>query len=179
MIDGRGPYTALRAGLYTALALGLMGAQMLPVGRLYASWSAPDLLVCLTFAWVLRRPAQVPAALIAALVLLEDMLLLRPPGLWALCMLLGSEFLRHRQSLVREMTLPVEWALVAGVMLAMTLGNRLVLGIVMSPMPALGLSAAQLVVTILVYPLVVAALTWVLGLRKPATGELDELGRKL
>lgn len=179
MIDQRVWQNLLRSALFVVLALVLIGIQMLPVGSQNTVLPAPDLLSCLIFAWVLRRPAQVPALLIVALVLLQDMLQIRPPGLWALFVLLGSELLRRRQSLVREMTLPVEWALVAGVLLAITLGYRLVLAVVMVPLPSLGLSAGQLMVTILVYPLVVAVLTWVLGLRKPATGELDELGQKL
>jgi rod shape-determining protein MreD len=49
----------------------------------------------------------------------------------------------------------------------------------MLPQPALGLSLAQFVGTVAIYPLVAAALHYGLGLRKPATGEVDELGQKL
>jgi len=68
---------------------------------------------------------------------------------------------------------------VAAVLGAMTLAYRLVLMIVMSPREPLDLSLKSLVVTILVYPLVVWVLQVVLRVKKPATGEVDELGRRL
>ena len=44
-----------------------------------ARWPGPDLIaVRLTLAWVLRRPDYVPALLIALVVLVEDLLLHAP-----------------------------------------------------------------------------------------------------
>lgn len=164
--------------LWLMIAAVSIGVRLLPLG--YApGWPMPDLLLALTLAWVLRRQAHLPAVLIALVFLVEDLFLMRPPGLWALMVLLGSEFLRRRESVVRELNLLFEWAMVAGVMLAMVLGNRILRGLVFTPndplLPALG----GLVLTILTYPLVVLVLQGVLRVRKPATGEVDELGRRL
>ncbi len=139
----------------------------------------PDLLLCLVLAWVLRRPDYMPALLVAVVFLLEDLLLMRPPGLWALIVLLGAEFLRGRQPLMRELPFLLEWAVVAAVIAAMWLAERLVLGLVMVPMPALGPALLHLLLTLLAYPLVVGVSHALLRVRKPATGEVDALGRPL
>lgn len=164
--------------LWVLIAAVSIVLRLLPLGNA-PGWPMPDLLLALTLAWVLRRQAHLPAVLIALVFLAEDLFLMRPPGLWALMVLLGSEFLRRRESVVRELNLLFEWAMVAGVMLAMVVGNRLLRAVAFTPndplLPALG----GLVLTVLTYPLVVLVLQGVLRIRKPATGEVDELGRKL
>ncbi len=146
---------------------------------IWAQMGLPDLLLCVTMAWVLRRPDLLPAPLIAAYFLLEDILLLRPPGLWALLVLMGSEFLRRRAAQFRGFRFIHEFLLVAGLFVAMWLANRAVLAIVMVPQPMLSLSFLNLLGTIAAYPVIVAISRFVFGLRKPATGELDALGQKL
>ena len=54
----------------------------------------PDLLIAFALAWSLRRPEYVPTLLLAILFLLGDLLLQRPPGLWALLALLACENLK-------------------------------------------------------------------------------------
>lgn len=168
---------------FWALLLGLAVAslflRLLPLGVAPVGLPGPDLLLCLVFAWVLRRPEYVPALLVAAIFLLEDLILLRPPGLWALIVLLGTEFLRQRQPLMRELTFPMEWAMVSAVMLTMMLAERLTLAMTMVPTPSLRLSVVQLLMTVIAYPLVVLASHFLLRVRKPATGEVDALGRPI
>ena len=171
--------TLAHLGLWLALAGVTTLIRILPLSGPEPGWPAPDVFLALTFAWVLRRPAHLPALAIALTYLAQDLMLMRPPGLWALIVLVGSEFLRRRASVVREMNLLLEWAMVGAVLIAMTLAYRFGLAIVMVGRDPLDLSLARLAVTILVYPLVVWALQSVLRVRKPATGELDELGRKL
>jgi hypothetical protein len=57
-------------------------------------------MLALTFAWVLRRPEFVPPLLIAAMILLGDLMFHRPPGLWAALVLVTAETLRVRD--IRE-----------------------------------------------------------------------------
>jgi rod shape-determining protein MreD len=142
-------------------------------------WPAPDILLCLTLAWIVRRPDLLPAPVIVAYFLFEDLLLMRPPGAWALVVLLGTEFLRRRTLLMRGAGFWLEFALVAGVMVAMFVAYRALLAIVMVPQAPLDLSFVQLVGSVIVYPFVVALVHFVLNLRKPATGELDGMGQKL
>jgi rod shape-determining protein MreD len=169
----------LARGLFVLAVTVMLFLRLLPLRAEAGSLPGPDLLMCLCCAWVLRRPDHLPALLIAGVVLVEDMLLMRPPGLWSALMLLGTEFLRSRAAFSRELTLVSEWVMVAVVMLAMMLGFRLVMAVTMLPQPGLGLTLIQFVFSVLAYPFVVGALRLAFGLRKPATGEVDALGRPL
>lgn len=166
-------------GLFVLAVLAMLFLRILPLRSEAGRLPGPDLLMCLCCAWVLRRPDHLPALLIAGAVLVEDMLLMRPPGLWAALMLAGTEFLRSRAAFSRELTLVSEWVMVSVVMLAMLLAYRFVLALTMLPQPGLGLTLAQFVFSILAYPFVVGVLRVAFGLRKPATGEVDAMGRRL
>lgn len=166
-------------GLFVATALAVLFVRLLPLGGEAGRWPGPDILLCLACAWVLRRPDYVPVLLVGAVVLLEDMLLMRPPGLWAALVVLGTEFLRSRSGFSRELTFMAEWMMVAVAMTAMTLAFRVGMAVVMLPQPALTLTLVQLAGSILAYPFVVGASRLAFGLRKPATGEVDALGRPL
>jgi rod shape-determining protein MreD len=180
------------AGVYVAIAALVLLLRFVPLQGLgdpstppgetglgLSNWPAPDVVLALTLAWVVRRPDLLPAPLIAGYMFLEDILMMRPPGLWALVVLGTTEFLRRRTLTLRGLVFWLEYALIAALILGMFTVNRLVLGIVMVPQPPLGLSLAQFVGTVAVYPVVVAFLQFGLGLRKPATGEVDDLGQKL
>ncbi|MFN7003656.1 MAG: rod shape-determining protein MreD [Roseinatronobacter sp.] len=198
MVERRQTKRLIFVGLYLGLAVLVMFYRFLPLGGYgsdvgpldsalnpddIAAWRLnfpmPDLMLCLTVAWVLRRPDLLPAPVIAAFFFIEDILLMRPPGLWALIVLMGTEFLRRRSDQFRGYLFPYEYALVAGLMLVMFLANRAVLAIVIMPVEPLGLSFAHFLVTVLAYPAVVAVSHFLFGLRKPATGEVDALGQKL
>lgn len=166
-------------GLWLGIASLLIFARLLPLSGPPGTWPGPDIVLAMTLAWVIRRPTQIPAVAIVLVFLAEDLFLMRPPGLWALVVLGGTEFLRRRHFVAREMNLLLEWAMVAAVTTAMVIAYRLGLAIVMTPRPPLHLSLLKLVFTVLIYPVVVVVLQNLLRVRKPATGEVDELGRKL
>lgn len=166
-------------GLFLALAAFLLFIRLLPLGNAPGTLPGPDLLLCLILAWVIRRPDFLPMPLILAVILAEDLILMRPPGLWTAIVVLGTEFLRSRAALTRELNLLVEWMLISGVMLGMMLAYRLVLGVAFVPQPAFGFAVVQVLWSIALYPLVVALSRLTLDLRKPATGEVDNFGRRL
>lgn len=179
MVD---PISTSRIGhraLYVGVVVAILLFRILPFGAIPSPWPGPDLVLCLTLVWLLRRPDYVPALLIVGVFLLEDVLTLRPPGLWPLIALIGTEFLRSREVVMRDMPFPLEWVTVALVMLAMMLLNRMVLALFMVPQIGAGQTFLQLGATILAYPLVAAVSHLALGLRRPATGEVDALGHRL
>jgi len=167
-----------RAG-FVLVALFLLFLKLLPLGTTAGDWPGPDLLLCLIFAWLVRRPDYLPVWLVLIVVLLEDLLLLRPPGLWAALVVLASEFVRSRGALTRELSFWVEWALVAGVMVGLIVAYRVAFAITFLPQAGFGFAMMQVLWSILCYPLVVGALRLTLDLRKPATGEVDAYGRRL
>jgi rod shape-determining protein MreD len=64
--------------LFTCAVLIL--GRLLPLGLGESGLPGPDLLLALTFAWLLRQPAVVPLASIVIVFLMADFLLQRPPG---------------------------------------------------------------------------------------------------
>jgi rod shape-determining protein MreD len=165
--------------LFGFLAGFLLFTRLLPLGSIAGGWPGPDLLFCLALVWVLRRPDYVPPLLIGVVVLLEDLLLMRPPGLWAAITVLAAEFLRNRAALTRELSFAVEWLLAATVIAAAMLGYRLMMMLAMLPQVGLGQAMIHMIVTILCYPLMVLLSRFAFGVRKPATGEVDGYGRRI
>ena len=136
----------------------------------------PDLLIAFAFAWSLRRPEYVPSLLLALLFLLADLLLQRPPGLWAVLALLACENLKGRSRSLRDATFGAEWIAVAVLLTVILITNRIVLSVVLVAPPQLRLSLLELGMTILVYPAVVFVTHSLMGVRRAAPGELDALG---
>lgn len=165
--------------LFIGLALLLLFLRLLPLGANPGRFPGPDLLLCVILAWVMRRPDYLPVWLIAAVVLAEDLILMRPPGLWTALVVMTSEFVRSRAALTRELNFVIEWLLVSGLMVAMLLAYRLAFALALLPQPPFGFAVVQVIWSVLAYPLVVVASRLVLDLKKPATGETDDYGRRL
>lgn len=163
--------------VYVGAGLALIVLALLPLSPGAIRWPGPDWLLALSFAWVLRRPEQVPVLVIAAMMLAADVLLLRPPGLGAALAVAATEAARQREQRWAEQGFLAEWLRVGALMALMLLGDRIVRGLFMipatlAPMPPLGQDIMRLIATMGAYPGVVAA-TRLLGLRRAAPGEMD------
>ncbi|MEO1138921.1 MAG: rod shape-determining protein MreD [Pseudomonadota bacterium] len=162
--------------IYLSLGLLLMFLSLLPLQTLPRGWAGPDVIVALTFAWVLRRPDYVPPLLVAGVILLGDLMFHRPPGLWAALVLIASETLRARHVGLRDLTFAVEWVSVTTTLVAITLIYRTVLALLLVDQAPLGLSIVQLVMTLISYPLVVIVSQSLFGVRKLAPGDIGAMG---
>ncbi|MBV1869068.1 MAG: rod shape-determining protein MreD [Marinosulfonomonas sp.] len=179
MVD---PVTSQRWGhwiLLSAISAFVLFTRLIPLDLSAGMWPGPDWIVAISFAWVLRRRDFVPTPLLAIILLIFDLMLMRPPGLWAALAICGLEFLRSRSVLSRDLPFLLEWALVSIVLVAMTIANRLILAVFVTGQPEVGKDALLLTATILVYPLVVLISSRVLGVSKVAPGEVDKLGHRL
>lgn len=196
MIDGASRDVWLHRVVFVVLALVFLFLRLLPMAEpapgacgpeegwcSLMAWLSrmpgPDLLLCIIFAWTMRRPDYLPALLIAAVVLMEDLVLLRPPGLWTAIVVIASEFIRNRVALTRELNFGVEWLLVSALMVAMLVIYRMGFGLVLLPQPPFGFALVQVLWSILCYPVVVFLSRVVLDLYKPGMGEVDAYGRRL
>lgn len=152
--------------IYIFFGLSVIFYRILPLQTGTPGLPGPDFILCLTMAWVLRQPGSAPLSLILFLFLLSDFLLQRPPGLWTALAVLGTEFLRNRRAGIAETPFLFEWGVVAGVVLAMVVGQRIVLWILATEQPSLGLSLMEGLATIVIYPLVVLISKYLLGMDK-------------
>lgn len=163
--------------VFAGLAAAFTFLALLPFGAEEGSWPGPELIVCLVAAWVLRRPDYVPVWLLLGVLLLDDALLMRPLGLWALIVLVMSEYLRRRVDPSQAMSFGSEVALVAGCITVAFAANHLALVILLAPTPPFGGQVLHILVTIAFYP-PVALFSRLIGVRRLAPGELDSLGTR-
>ena len=169
----------LMRAAFVLLALVILIFQLLPLETTTRNWAGPDLLLAFACAWSLRRPEYIPALTLALAFLLADLLLQRPPGLWALLALIGCENLKSRSRSLRDAGFGAEWMTVGAILIGIAVLNRLVLALVLVDVPTLTLSLTELGMTIAAYPLVVGVTHWLMGVRKSAPGDLDALGQRV
>ncbi|MEL6587443.1 MAG: rod shape-determining protein MreD [Pseudomonadota bacterium] len=163
--------------LYMGLGFLFLFFALLPFGPGEGGVPGPDLLFCLTIAWVLRRPDYVPVWLMVPLFLLDDALLMRPLGLWTLVVLLVAEYLRPRVDHSEAQTFGAEIVLATGCIIAAFVLNQAALALLLAEGPPLTGLILHLVATIAFYPLV-ALFSQLIGVRRLAPGELDTLGTR-
>jgi rod shape-determining protein MreD len=169
----------LMRAAFLLLTLVIVFFHLLPLETTPRRWAAPDVLLAFALAWSLRRPEYVPAIALAIAFLVADLLLQRPPGLWAMLALIGCENLKVRGRTLRDQNFVAEWVNVTLIVIAIAVTYRVVLAIILVDLPGLSLSLSELVLTLLVYPAVVAVTHFFMGVRKAAPGELDALGQRI
>jgi rod shape-determining protein MreD len=150
--------------LFCAATAVLLFLRLLPLSAGATRWPGADLELCL--AWVLRRPDQLAAPVIALVFVLQGIILFQPLGLWAAIVLAGSEAARLREARWRDAPFMVEWLRTAILMGMMMLAYRIIQVLFMMPVPALGQVLLHFIATVAAYPLVVLAARILFGLRR-------------
>ncbi|MEM6477934.1 MAG: rod shape-determining protein MreD [Pseudomonadota bacterium] len=166
-------------GVYALLGLLILFIQLLPLETQTRSFVAPDFLLALTFVWVARRPDLAPTLACAALFLLADLLLQRPPGLWAGLALMATEALRSRADDLRDMLFSVEWAIASAFIAALYVTYAAFWALLMPYEITYWLLGLQMILTILSYPVLAGLSMALFGVAKAAPGQTDDKGRKL
>jgi rod shape-determining protein MreD len=161
--------------LFILLCLTVISIKLMPMNVGEIGIPGPDILLALTLAWLLRQPAVVPVGAILLVFLLADFLLQRPPGLWTLLVLLASESLRSRRLTMTEFPFLLEWSAFAAAVFALLILNRIAMWVLMVDQATLGLTLTHGIVTIAIYPLVVAVSKFLLGLRKLGAAEPEAI----
>lgn len=162
---------------FAGLMLLILFVLILPVETsVPGRWAGMDLIMCFAMAWAVRRPEFVPVGLLAAMFLLADLLLQRPPGLWAVLLLLACERLKSQSPGLRDAGFPTEYITVATLIILIYVANRLALVVLLIDLPPLGLYFLQMIATLVVYPLAVFVTHVFLGVRKQSASDLGSGG---
>ena len=167
----------MRTG-FVVLAMIILFFHLLPLETTPRWFAGPDILLAFACAWCIRRPDYVPMPVLAVIFLLADLLLQRPPGLWAMLALLGCENLKSQGRSLRDSNFLAEMISVSIVIFGIMLANRIILAIALVDLPGWGLSLSEAGMTLVFYPVVVAISHWLMGVRKMAPGDLDALGQR-
>lgn len=177
-MDKQTTHLWIKRSLFVFVAVVVMFLHLLPLNTQPDRWPFPDLLIALTFAWVLRRPEYVPIFLVAAVMLMADLLLQRPPGLLAALVVLGAAYLRSAAFVLRDSGFMAEWTTAAVVITGVFVLNRVILALVSVQQAALGPVVIQVVLTIAVYPLIVFLSQNMLGVRRVSVSDPGTRGAR-
>lgn len=158
-------------GLFAALVLAVLLRALLPLDVGAPTVPGPDLILCLVLAWVQRRPDVLTAPIIAGTLLLADFLLMRPPGLWALIVLAGTEVLRRRAYRTERTPALVEMGMVTIMIAAMMLAQRLVLTLFFVDQPPIPAELLHFLTTVAAYPVVAVLSVYAFGIRSRVTDD--------
>ncbi|PIE07201.1 MAG: rod shape-determining protein MreD [Rhodobacterales bacterium] len=159
------------AALFGVFASAVVFLRILPTGGSAGGWPPPDLVVLAGFAWVVHRPDFVPVLLFAALLLVSELLYLRPPGVASGLAVLGLEALRARAAGLGERSFLAEWFTVAVVLGLMLVAERLLLAVFFVGQPPFALSAIGFVINVAAYPAVAALSVWGFRVHRIAPGK--------
>jgi rod shape-determining protein MreD len=162
---------------FVGLALLILLANLLPLQTVPRGWAGPDVLLCLGLAWSARRPEYAPIPLLAAVFLLADFVLSRPPGLGAALAVLACNDMQTRARRVRDAGFVAEWARAALLIVGVALAYRVALAVLFVPVPPLGLSVFEVAATALCYPLAVV-ISALVGVRSVRPADLDGFGSR-
>ncbi len=163
--------------VFAGLAALILFFALLPFGAGEGGVPGPELTFCLLAAWVLRRPDYVPVWLLVIVLIIDDALLMRPLGLWALIVLLVSEYLRRRVDHTEALPFWSEVGLVSGCIVVAFIANHAVLLLLLAEPPPITGQALHALATIVFYP-PTAIFSQLIGVRRLAPGELDTLGTR-
>jgi len=165
--------------MFVALSFIVMFFHLLPLQTTPGTFAAPDIILALGICWALRRPDFVPAVLIALVMLFADIMLSRPPGLFAAIALIAIQMLKSRAARLRDMPFSVEWFTASVSIIGVILTYRLILVVLLVEALALKTALIQISLTILCYPVVIGVSWLFFGLKKPTLGEVNALGQRL
>lgn len=163
----------LKRGAFVLLVLTVIFFHLLPLQTVPRAWAGPEWVTLFAFAWAVRRPDLVPMVLLGGLLLLADLLLARPPGLWALLAFLAAERLKARALVLRDTTLLAEIGEVSLLIIGMSILYQLTLGLLLIDGISVSLTASQALTSVLAYPFVVFLTHVLMRVRKGTPGELE------
>ncbi|MFS4437507.1 hypothetical protein ACMA5I_04745 [Paracoccaceae bacterium GXU_MW_L88] len=129
---------------------------LLPLDLTTGGVPMPDLAFVLIAAMVIRRPAQIPLISVILLAFFGDLIIPRPFGPHAIAVILASEFLRGRLEGRNDLSLLLEWALVAATFAALIVFVQLMLSVTGIPLPPPRVMLKWWLLTVMAYPFMVA-----------------------
>ena len=154
------------------LVMAILFMRLLPLQTASGGLIWPNFVLCFALAWSVRRPEFVPAVLLAGLFLLSDLLLQRPPGLWAVLALIACEQMKGQTRALRDASLASEFGAVAIRIVGVGVAYQVILSVLLVESTPLIPALLQIVVTVIAYPLVVAITHGIMNVRKAAPNEL-------
>lgn len=139
----------------------------------------PNLLFCVTFVLVIRRPEVVPVWSIFAVYFLQELFSSSAFGLWTLLVVLATELVRTNLQAFREYNFMLQCLWFGSVLLGMLAVQKAVLTLSVVTGPTVNDQMIIFALTLLCYPVTALIMEFIFGIDTPAPGELDARGQRL
>jgi len=153
--------------IFTAVAIFLILVNLMPLQTMPQSWPWPNILLLLIFCWSLREPNFVPIPLIIAILLLQDFLLHRPPGLFSGISVVILIWIKSITASSDDKSFLAEWVRVSLAFAAITLIYHLILSLSFVNTTELRIILIQTIFNISVYPFVVLVSHYIFRVKRP------------
>ena len=141
--------------IFIAVAIFLILANLMPLQTTPQSWPWPNILLLVIFCWSLREPNFVPIPLIIAILLLQDFLLHRPPGLFSGISVMIFILIKAITASSDDKSFLAEWVRVSLAFAAISLIYHLVLTLSFVNTSQLRIRLIQTIFNISLYPFIV------------------------
>ena len=139
---------------FVAFSLLTVFMSLLPTQVNFDSWGTPDVIFALALAWIVRRPFYAPVVLVGLVIFFQDMMLQRPPGLYAALIMLAMIRLRKQAYAPSDMTFLEEWLNAALSIVAVAIALRVIMTVTFLDLPRFGTHFGSVAFTVAIYPLV-------------------------
>ena len=153
--------------IFVTIATFLILANLMPLQTTPQSWPWPNILLLLIFCWSLREPNFVPVTLIIAVLLLQDFLLHRPPGLFSGISIIILILIKAITASSDDKSFLAEWVRVSLAFAAISLFYHFVLLISFVNTTELRISLIQTILNISTYPFIVLVSHYIFRVKRP------------
>ena len=137
---------------FLLIAMFLIILPTLPIRTDFNYIFIPDLLLVMTFTWVMQRPDVIGPITITIVFLFADFILQRPPGLWTVIVLFAVIFLGTRSAKFQETFFVYAWATVSVIIVFCYISQYIVMRLTFLPAYDLKLLIITGLTTIVLYP---------------------------
>ena len=153
--------------IFIAVSIFLILVNLMPLQTTPQSWPWPNTLLLVIFCWSLREPNFVPVPLIIAVLLLQDFLLHRPPGLFSGISVIILIWIKAITASSDDRSFLAEWVRVSLAFAAISLTYHLVLSLSFVKTTELRIILIQTILNISIYPFIVLVSHYIFRVRRP------------
>ncbi|WP_069299692.1 hypothetical protein [Neptunicoccus sediminis] len=168
-----------RRSLYIGTGFAIILWSIVPFDLSAGALPGPDILYCITMAYVVRKPEWAPVWAVFLVFFFRDILTLAPLGLFTLLIVLGTEVVRSNIQAFREYSFGLEWLWMGTIFFIITILQQIILLMTLTHTPRFVEQLYLMVFTILLYPVIVGVMKFGFGFQRPRPGELDAWGKRL
>ena len=153
--------------IFIAVAIFLILINLMPLQTTPQRWPWPNILLLVIFCWSLREPNFVPVPIIITVLLLQDFLLHRPPGLFSGLSVLILIWIKAITNSSDDKSFLAEWVRVTLGFAAISVSYHLVLSLSFVNTTELRITLIQTIFNISIYPFIVLFSHYIFGVKRP------------